>query len=104
LFGRGDDEDAVEPKTAASDTSSAQPKKSAAPPGVPTISGWKQNPDGSITGRISGGSGFKENEKIETSPIRGKAVGGNVVQTASGSRYVQRKKLLSTLVSSLLNA
>jgi hypothetical protein len=82
LFGSGDDEDATEPKAAAS----AQMKMSAAPPGVPTITGWKQNPDGSVTGRISGGSGFKENEKIETSPIRGKAIGGNVVQTASGSR------------------
>jgi membrane protein involved in colicin uptake len=59
---------------------------SVAPKGVATISEWKQNRDGSITGRVSGGVGFKDGEKIETSPIGGKAIGGAVVQTASGSR------------------
>ena len=66
---------------------SVQPKKMASPPrGTPIISDWKQNRDGSITGRISGGTGFKEGEKITTSPIGGKAIGGAVVQTASGSK------------------
>jgi hypothetical protein len=64
-----------------------QPKKIASPPrGTPVISDWKQNRDGSITGRISGGAGFKEGEKITTSPIGGKALDGSLVQTSSGSR------------------
>jgi hypothetical protein len=58
----------------------------ASPPrGIPIISGWRQNRDGSITGRVSGGTGFKEGEQISTSPIGGKAIGGAIVQTASGS-------------------
>lgn len=64
-----------------------QPKKMRAPPrGTPIISDWKQTRDGSITGRISGGSGFRDGENISTSPIGGKAVGGALVQTASGSK------------------
>jgi membrane protein involved in colicin uptake len=74
-----------------SDAASARPTvepqmASSAPRGVPTISGWTQNRDGSITGRISGRSGFKDGEKIETSPIGGKAIGGTIVTTASGSK------------------
>jgi hypothetical protein len=57
-----------------------------APGGVPTISRWRQESDGSITGVISGSSAFKNGDPITTSPIRGKAVGGSVVTTKSGSK------------------
>lgn len=87
LFGISEDAGTTEPGAAAPSTSKAQPKKTMmAPPGVPIITGWKQNRDGSIMGRISGASGFKDGEKIETSPIAGTATSGSVVQTASGSR------------------
>lgn len=55
--------------------------------GVPMISRWKQNGDGSITGFISGSAAYKDGESITTSPLSGKAVGGKVSMTKSGSRY-----------------
>ena len=55
-------------------------------PGIPTISQWRQEGDGSISGFISGSSAFKNGEPITTSPIRGKAAGGRVVTTKSGSK------------------
>lgn len=62
--------------------------KSSAPKGVPTISGWKLNGDGSISGRISGSPNFKNGELITTSQIqKGRIESGSVVQTGSGSRY-----------------
>lgn len=76
-FGGGDEQEKSSPPTAAS----------AAPLGVPVISRWKQSPDGSISGVISGSSAFKDGEPVTTSPIRGKAVGGKVVVTQSGSKY-----------------
>lgn len=60
---------------------------SAAPGGIPTISQWRQERDGSITGVISGSSAFKNGDPITTSPIRGNAVGGSTVTTKSGSKY-----------------
>jgi len=57
-----------------------------APRGIATISNWRQNRDGSITGFISGSSSFKEKEKVTTSPISSDAVGGTVVTTVSGSK------------------
>lgn len=57
------------------------------PVGVPSISKWKENRDGSITGFISGSSSYKDGESITTSPLSGKAVGGKVAVTRSGSRY-----------------
>lgn len=57
-----------------------------APKGVPVLSKWKQNGDGSISGNISGSPSFKRGEFVTTSPISGKAVGGAVVRTSSGSR------------------
>ena len=59
---------------------------STAPGGVPTISRWRQERDGSITGVISGSGAFKNGDPVTTSPIRGKAIGGTVVTTKSGSR------------------
>ena len=80
LFGFGGDKSdaTVSTKSTAS---------TAAPRGVPVISKWKQARDGSITGAISGSSTFSDRDPITTSPIRGKAVGGSVVTTKSGSKY-----------------
>jgi len=71
------------------DTNDQSTKKQTvvAPRGLPTISGWKQNRDGSITGSISGSDLFSKGEAVTTSPIKGNAIGGTVVQTGSGSRY-----------------
>lgn len=77
-FGGGKSDDSPTVST----TSSA----STAPRGVPVISNWKQGRDGSITGRISGSSSFSNGDPITTSPITGKAAGGTVVTTKSGSR------------------
>ena len=69
--------------------SSGQPPKPAskAPPGVPTMSRWRQNRDGSISGVISGSKSYRAGESITTSPINGKAADGTIVQTDSGSKY-----------------
>jgi hypothetical protein len=65
----------------------SEPKKlSIAPRGVATISNWRQNRDGSITGFISGSASFNDGEKITTSPITSEAIGGTLVSTVSGSR------------------
>lgn len=61
--------------------------KISAPAGVPTLARWTQNADGSVTGFISGSPNFRKNTKITTSPIKGKASVGAVVQTGSGSKY-----------------
>jgi len=63
------------------------PVSTSAPQGVPVISRWKQARDGSITGVISGSSSFRDGDPVTTSPITGKAVGGAVVTTKSGSKY-----------------
>uniref|UniRef100_A0A7S2NW89 Uncharacterized protein n=1 Tax=Leptocylindrus danicus TaxID=163516 RepID=A0A7S2NW89_9STRA len=64
------------------------PKTKMAPRGVPTISKWRKNRDGSISGFISGSPAFDDGDAITTSPIAsGEVVGGNIVQTGSGSRY-----------------
>ena len=65
-------------------------KKSApqAPNGVPTISGWRLNGDGSVSGKITGSPNFRNGETVTTSPIsKGRIEKGSVVQTGSGSRY-----------------
>ena len=80
LFGFGGDK-------SASTVSTKSTASTAAPRGVPVISKWKQARDGSITGAISGSSTFSDGDPITTSPIRGKAVGGSVVTTKSGSKY-----------------
>ena len=75
LFGFAPKDDVTAPK-----------KLSTAPRGVPTVSNWRQNRDGSITGIISGSSSFSDGEKITTSPIASDAIGGTLVSTVSGSR------------------
>ena len=68
------------------------PKVSNAPKGVPSLSKWKQNGNGSISGLISGSSAYKDGEKITTSAITTSAEGGTVVQTKSGSKYFLEPK------------
>lgn len=68
----------------------AKPGKSTmkAPIGVPGVSRWRQNSDGSITGIVRGSRNFADGDKITTSPIAtGKIEPGQVVKTGSGSKY-----------------
>jgi hypothetical protein len=61
-------------------------KPAAGPAGIPVIADWEQNSDGSITGKITGKSGFGFGEAVTTSPVPKGAVGGKVVTTSSGSK------------------
>ncbi len=54
--------------------------------GIPLLTQWKQNKDGSITGRISNSKVFRSGQKITTSPAKKGAKKG-VVTTNSGSKY-----------------
>jgi hypothetical protein len=65
-----------------------EPSKSSpkAPRGVPTISKWYPNRDGSITGQISGSSAFKDGEAVTTSPLKTEPRSDTVVVTISGSK------------------
>ncbi|GAX23391.1 hypothetical protein FisN_15Lh109 [Fistulifera solaris] len=61
---------------------------SKAPAGVPTLSRWRENADGSVTGNVSGSRNFTDGEKITTSKIvRGTFASGEIVVTGSGSKY-----------------
>jgi len=56
--------------------------------GVPVLSRWRKNGDGSVTGFISGSKSFKDGEKVTTSPIKkGSIAKGETVRTGSGSSY-----------------
>jgi len=64
------------------------PAQKSAPKGVPTVSRWKMNSDGSISGIITGSINFDEGEQVTTSMITsGRIDQGEVVTTGSGSRY-----------------
>ena len=91
LFGFGGDKPKPAPKPPRTPPKSqkAQTGLKRAPKGVPTIANWSQNRDGSISGFIQGSFSFGDGEAVTTSSIRGKAEGGSVVETASGSRLVQ---------------
>lgn len=76
------------------DESSSSPAKDApkvaakAPRGVPTLSKWYQNKDGSVTGLIAGSSAFTNGESITTSPLSTKdPQSESLVVTGSGSKY-----------------
>ena len=72
-----------------SDDSSQSKLTSKAPRGVPVLSKWRQNRDGSISGFISGSPAFDDGDAVTTSPIvTGSIEGGSVVQSGSGSRFV----------------
>jgi hypothetical protein len=81
LFGFGKAE-----KPASALSVPSQTKKGACPPGVPVLYSWKQNNDGSVIGRITGSSNFKQGETITTSPVPMGATSGSVIKTSSGSR------------------
>jgi len=72
-----------------SEFTSGLPKSNkTAPKGVPSLSNWQKNRDGSVTGLIGGSPNFNEGERITTSPIEsGKLEDGQVVKTGSGSKY-----------------
>lgn len=83
-FGGGDEEKAA--------PAPAPPAKKqqqvSAPNGVPTLSNWKLNGDGSVSGRISGSPNFRNGEQVTTSQIaQGRIEKGSVIKTGSGSRY-----------------
>ena len=80
-FGQKSEEEGEAEKIAATTTTGA-------PRGVPTLSKWSQNGDGSITGEISGSKSYDDGETVTTSGIAGEVTEGSVVQTRSGSRYV----------------
>jgi len=63
------------------------PAKPALKDGIPIISNWEREADGSITGKISNSPNFRNGEVITTSPARGVAKSGKVVVTGSGSKY-----------------
>ena len=94
LFGGGGGDNAAAeatttkaPPAAARAPAPKQPARTA-PRGVPTISGWRKNGDGTITGNIRGSPNFKDGQKVTTSPItQGTVNSGEVVKTGSGSRY-----------------
>eukprot|EP00529_Nitzschia_sp_RCC80_P018029 CAMPEP_0113488290 /NCGR_PEP_ID=MMETSP0014_2-20120614/25942_1 /TAXON_ID=2857 /ORGANISM="Nitzschia sp." /LENGTH=832 /DNA_ID=CAMNT_0000382001 /DNA_START=147 /DNA_END=2641 /DNA_ORIENTATION=+ /assembly_acc=CAM_ASM_000159 len=87
LFGFGSgDETGQEP---AKETKNASAK---APKGVPVVTSWTQNNDGSITGKISGSSMFSDGEVVTTSPVPQGATPSSVVTTSSGSRYFLEEK------------
>mmetsp|Transcript_7386 Transcript_7386/g.12533 ORF Transcript_7386/g.12533 Transcript_7386/m.12533 type:complete len:1354 (+) Transcript_7386:318-4379(+) len=93
LFGLGGGDDKVAPAPAppAPKVTKKQPPapaKKQASRGVPTLSGWKLNGDGSISGSISGSPSFRDGERITTSQIaNGRIESGSVVKTGSGSQY-----------------
>ena len=55
--------------------------------GIATLSDWKQNSDGSITGYVKNKQDFKDGTKITTSPVQKGAKKGSVITTGSGSLY-----------------
>jgi len=55
--------------------------------GIPVLTNWKQEADGSLTGSISNSKVFRVGQKITTSPVRKGAKAGSVVTTSSGSKY-----------------
>ena len=67
--------------------SAASTKASSSSAGIPVLSRWKQNPNGSITGNVSKAKGFRDGTEITTSPVKKGATAGAVVTTGSGSKY-----------------
>jgi flagellar biosynthesis GTPase FlhF len=90
-FGSSSDESSSSVSTNASQRKSTILSK--APKGVPTLSKWRQNRDGSITGLISGSGAFSDGESITTSPIVTGVADGSLVQTSSGSKYFLAPKI-----------
>ena len=58
-----------------------------APRGIPTLSKYRRNRDGSITAYIFNSSSFEDGKMITTSPVNTKISPGTIVETSSGSKY-----------------
>lgn len=59
------------------------------PKEVPEVRRWKQNADGSITGRIYNSKNFKDGTRVTTSPVpMGAPKKDAIVKTKSGSQYL----------------
>ena len=86
LIGQNSSDDDGSPAPAAPKRQPVRAASKSAPRGVPTLERWRQNRNGSIAGYIKGSSSFSDGEFVTTSPIVNDAIGGTVVQTASGSR------------------
>ena len=87
FLGRGGDDDDTPVASPAPKKVTKKPTRTA-PRGVPTLSRWRKNRDGSITGFISGSPSFSDGEKVTTSPIaQGNVESEEIVKTGSGSRY-----------------
>lgn len=54
---------------------------------IPTLTDWKQNPDGCITGTVKKSKSFKDGTSISTSPVLKGAKAGSIVRTGAGSLY-----------------
>ena len=95
LFGLFPVQDDTAPTSAPSPSPATKRQKAAtkslmlssAPRGVPTLSKWRQNRDGSISAYIFGSSSFRKGETITTSKIVADVAPGTVVETSSGSKY-----------------
>ena len=59
-----------------------------APRGIPTLSKYRRNRDGSITAYIFNSSSFEDGKMITTSPVKTKVSPGSIVETSSGSKYL----------------
>ena len=85
LVGSDDDEDDSDMKGAPVRKQTGAKK---APRGVPMLSRWRKNLDGSVSGLVSGSRSFTDGERVTTSPIKsGSLSSGEVVVTGSGSKY-----------------
>ena len=64
-------------------------KEASVPPAaIPTITNWKRNSDGSVSGFVYGSQYYLDGDDITTSPLTTKAKGDAIVTTSSGSKYV----------------
>jgi len=55
---------------------------------IPTLEKWKKNPNGTLTGYITGSSNYDRSSRVTTSRIKwGLIKSGEVVQTRSGTSY-----------------
>jgi hypothetical protein len=86
LFGKMTEEKESRPQVAATPSKVQQKPTVKAPRGVPAVSRWSQNPDGSINGRIAGSPNFNDGDAITTSPVAQGATSNSVVTTSSGSK------------------
>ena len=57
------------------------------PQNAPIVRNWKENPNGSISGRISGSEEYKDDEFVTTSPLKSAPLANKVAVTKSGTKY-----------------